>query len=195
VSDLRPGQRRSIVIPLRFRGLEAKIGCSSSLRSGYVVAAVLIAATWVAIGMRFTETEPEEPPARSALWKWDALGCFRVAADPFPEDAGVEALPEYLMLVADSLDQWGREYETYRAVPLDSDAVLSTYRWFTRADTLWVVWSDKRSQGGLALREGLDGFLGRARVTGTSIDVSARVRAWRMNCATRQIESPGRLRR
>jgi len=159
------------------------------------VAAILIVTIWVAIGMRFTRTPPVEPPARLALWKWDALGCYRVAADSFPEDAGVEALPAYLMLLADSLDEWGREYDTYRAVPLDSDAALSTYRWFTRADTLWVVWSDKRRRGGLALREGLDGFLGRARVTGNSIDVSARVRAWRMNCATHQIDSPHRRRR
>lgn len=145
--------------------------------------------------MRFFESEPPEPRARPALRVWDALGCYRLAADPFLDAAGVKALPEYLLLVADSLDQWGRQQETYRAMPLDEPASDATYRWFTRADTLWVVWTEGGRRGGLALREGPDGLLGRARVRGPSVDASARVRAWRVNCATHAIESPDRLRR
>jgi len=124
-------------------------------------------------------------------------GCYRVAGQPWPEGTdGVRQLPEFFMLVADSLDQWGRVYDTYRAEPLDGERNAS-YRWFVRADTLWVVWSEAGVQGGLALRESTDGLLGRARVggAGAAVDATARVQAWKVNCGTREIESTTRVRR
>ena len=128
---------------------------------------------------------------------WDALGCYRITADPWPEPThAIAELPGHLMLMADSLDEWGREHETYRAVPM-VDAPTGEYRWFVRADTLWVVWSRGGVSGGIALREVEDGLLGRARARSPrdSVDVSARVRAWKVNCGTREVEASTRLRR
>ncbi|MDX1395490.1 MAG: hypothetical protein R3195_13970 [Gemmatimonadota bacterium] len=160
-------------------------------------AAVVVALTWGAILMRAREAADREPPPRPALRMWGMPGCYRISGDPWPE--GVEeavGLPDHVMLVPDSLDEWGRVYETYRAEPLDVEDDRA-YRWFVRADTLWLVWSDAGVRGGLALRESADRLLGRVRVggAGSGADATARVEAWKVNCATREIESTSRVRR
>ena len=161
------------------------------------LAGFVIILTWASLWARFRESEAVEPRPRPELWVWDLPGCYRLIAQPWVgEGAGVAALPEYLMLAADSVDQWGRVQETYRARPMDSVST-ARYRWFARADTLWIVWSSPAGAGGLALRESSDGLLGRARIggSGDSVDVTARVQAWRVNCGTRELEVPDRIRR
>ena len=47
----------------------------------------------------------------------------------------------------------------------DHDPRVGDYmRWVVRADTLWLIWSDGRAGGGVALRSVGDSMLGRARV-------------------------------
>jgi len=157
----------------------------------------VIVLTWLSLWARFREGEAVEPLPPSGLNLWDLPGCYRLMAQPWPEGPpDVAPVPEYLMLVPDSLDEWGRVQPTYRARPLD-EAGAPPYRWFVRADTLWVVWADRRVPAGLALRESSDGMLGRVRVgrPGDSVDVTARVQAWKVNCSTRELESSTRLRR
>lgn len=163
------------------------------------IASLIIVATWAALWLRFREQEPVEPPPRSAMRLWDVPGCYRVAGESWPDPEEAPELPGYLYLVADSVDEYGREQETYRASVLDSDETAAEYRWFVRADTLWLVWSDGEAslRGGLALRSTADGLLGRARVTGRegSPDMSARTQAWKVNCATLEIEQDRPVRR
>ena len=163
------------------------------------IAGLIIVATWATLWMRFREQEPVEPPTRPDVRVWDVPGCYRVSAEPWPEPDDAPPLPELLYLVADSVDEYGREQETYRASVLGPTEAGAEYRWFVRADTLWLVWSDADAglRGGLAMRTTADGLLGRARVTGSdgSPDMSARTRAWRVNCATGEIEEERALRR
>lgn len=129
---------------------------------------------------------------------WDLPGCYAVELGPWTPEAepAVAGPPRSFMLVADSLDEWGRPQETFRAETLpDTLAGSSPYRWFVRADTLWLVWNHGAARGGLALREGDDGFVGRARVTGGSVDVTARAEALKVNCATGGTEPPRSGRR
>jgi hypothetical protein len=157
----------------------------------------VIVTIWLAIWARSRESASPEIVARPALRLLDMPGCYRLSSQPWPDGTdGVRALPEHFMLVADSLDEWGRTYDTYRAEPLDG-VRDEAYRWFVRADTLWVVWAEADVRGGLALRRSGDGLLGRVRVGGgqAAVDVTARVQAWRVNCGTREIESTTRVRR
>jgi hypothetical protein len=98
------------------------------------------------------------------------------------------------MLLADSTDEWRRSLRTYRAVPLGETgtAVADYLRWFVRGDTLWLVWSDRRSRAGVALRPDGSILEGSARgfADGDSIGVKARASAWRINCATLQRWEP-----
>lgn len=162
------------------------------------VASLFIVLTWIAMWARFRETEPVEPPPRPAIRMWDVPGCYRVDVEEWPDQEAAPP-PRVMFLVADSLDEYGREQETYRATALEPPGASAEYRWFVRADTLWMVWARSSGglRGGIALRETSDGLLGRARVTGPdgSPDVSARARAWKVNCATREIEPRSRIRR
>lgn len=102
------------------------------------------------------------------------------------------------MLFPDSLDEYGREYPSYRATTIGSgsgeNADGISIRWFTRADTLWFVWSDDLARGGAALRERGGEFMGRAVAEFHSDSVSAfleaQANAWKVNCYTLE---PGRL--
>ncbi len=112
------------------------------------------------------------------------------AVDDWDEEEAPEAhgLPSQLMLVADDFDEWGRRYETYRAWPLASSEASdpnTAYRWFTRADTLWVVWSELGTSGGMALRRYGDEFAGQAGIRADSRSLNARARGWPINCHTR----------
>ncbi|MDX1577037.1 MAG: hypothetical protein R3266_01070 [Gemmatimonadota bacterium] len=103
------------------------------------------------------------------------------------------------MLHPDRFDAWGREYDTFRAVPLSEDGPrtgVEPYRWFTRADTLWVVWSDVRGRGGIALREEGRSLAGRAALAppGAARRLDAQVNAWPVNCYTRLRERDPWLR-
>jgi len=166
-------------------------------RSGALVAILLVLAV-VPFFLRRRERPPEEPPPPPALRLWDLPGCYAVELDPWtpPGDSAVTGPPRSFMLVADSLDEWGRQQETFRVEALpDTLAGSSPYRWLVRADTLWLVWNRGVARGGLALRERDDGFVGRARVTGGGVDVTARAEALRINCATGRPEPPRSGRR
>ena len=129
-------------------------------------AGLFVVLTWVVLLTRFSMSAPAETIPRAELHVWDLPGCYRLAAQPGPEDSDGLELPGHLRLAPDSVDQWGRIQDTYRAEPLDRAAAATPFRWFVRADTLWVVWSTGERRGGLALRTSGDGFLGRARVGG-----------------------------
>jgi len=142
----------------------------------------------------------QEVVQRPDLVKWDMPGCYALRADPWewtsaaPETATIEAPafltpPSRVRLTADSTDQWRRSRITYRAVPLtgDHDPRVGDYmRWVVRADTLWLIWSDGRAGGGVALRSVGDSLLGRARVFDRvlELDGSSSAAAWKLDCLT-----------
>jgi hypothetical protein len=152
------------------------------------------------------------PPQPVTLSVRDLLGCWELDSGEWvfesarpqgssgaesPADSASRALlvlPDRLLLLPDSIDEWQRQYTTYRAAPMegDHDPALRDYlRWFPRADTLWLVWSDRRMRAGLALLAG-DGIFegaGRALIApadGSSQPVDGRVSAaaWKVNCAS-----------
>lgn len=163
-------------------------------------AGLSIAFVWISIWFRFREPPPEPPPPPPELRAWDYVGCHRLQFGDWVADDGGDAPAEAppvvrsFMLLADSVDQYGREMNAYRAVPLESDvdaAGLET-RWFTRADTLWLVWSSPEVRGAVALREAWAGMAGRAvarrrggaATEGAAGDGAAQtpVSAWEVNC-------------
>ncbi|MCG8467293.1 MAG: hypothetical protein MJB57_03675 [Gemmatimonadetes bacterium] len=153
------------------------------------VAGLAIAFVWVSIWLRFRNFEPELPVEPRSLQAWSFLGCMELTIDEWGSDA-VEPrnAPELLMLVPDDFDEWGRTYDTFRAWPLASSNAPdpgASYRWFTRADTLWVVWSETGTSGGVALRRFGEELSGRAGVRVGEGSVSATARAWPINCHTR----------
>lgn len=123
------------------------------------------------------------------------LGCYELDLGSWTPDGAEVAEPERrLMLLPDSVDEWGRSHRTYRAVAYPaSDDDPRPHRWFVRADTLWVVWSRGSTSGGLALRGSPERLVGRARARrpGAS-DATARVEASRVNCFTREPWRPRR---
>jgi len=167
------------------------------------VLVALIAATLLRAWDRMRSApEPEAPQAveRPDLVKWEMPGCYALRVDPWEWDSpsadsaaivvpGFLTPPTRIRLMADSTDWWGRSRTTYRAVPLtgDHDPALADYlRWVVRADTLWVIWSDRQAGGGVALRSVGDSLLGRARVFDRrrGLDGSASAAAWRLDCLT-----------
>jgi hypothetical protein len=165
------------------------------------VLVALIAATLLRTWDRLRSPPPTtEPPSveRPDLVKWDMPGCYALRVDPWewaappPDTLGLPTLlelPTRVRLLPDSTDQWMRSRVTYRAVPMtgDHDPRLGDYmRWVVRADTLWLIWSDRQAGGGVALRSVGDSLLGRARVFDRrlAIDGSAAAAAWRLDCRT-----------
>jgi hypothetical protein len=163
----------------------------------------LIALTLLRVWHRMRS--PPEPVVREVverpdLVKWEMPGCYALRVDPWEWTAseanttGIEppALltpPTRVRLTPDSTDQWRRTRVTYRAVPLtgDHDPRLAEYmRWVVRADTLWLIWSDGRAGGGVALRSVGDSLLGAARVFDRvlEIDGSSSAAAWKLDCLT-----------
>jgi hypothetical protein len=163
----------------------------------------LIAATLLRTWDRMRS--PPEPVVREVverpdLVKWDLPGCYALRVDPWEwtspaadttetEPPAFLTLPSRIRLTADSTDWWQRPRVTYRAVPLtgDHDPRVGDYmRWLARADTLWLVWSDGRAGGGVALRAVGDSLLGWARVfdRGLGLDGSSAAAAWRLDCLT-----------
>ncbi len=155
---------------------------------------------WVSIWFRFREVEPPPPPEPADLRLWDFLGCRHLRFDTWLADNGGED-PETdpptvrsVMLFADSVDAYGREMTAYKAVALEGDGDLSgtETRWFTRADTLWVVWSSPEVRGAVALRRSRGEMVGRAvaRLRGPTAaasatgdaPVQARATSWEVNC-------------
>ena len=113
-----------------------------------------------------------------------------------PDSASLALLtaPDRVLLLSDSTDEWRRAHTTYRASPVSGphDPRLRDYlRWFLRADTLWLVWSDRHLRAGLALLtdgDRLEGA-GRALIDGrgtenSRMDGRTAASAWKVNCAT-----------
>ena len=155
-----------------------------------VVAGLAVAFVWVSIGLRFRDATPEPPPEPPDLRVWDYVGCHRLQFDDWVADEDGEApdgdppVVRSLMLFPDSVDEYGREMNAYRAVPLEADLDRSRLdtRWFTRADTLWLVWSSPEVRGAVALRTARGGMAGRAvarlrgPAAGTNAGAAARCR-------------------
>ena len=154
-------------------------------------------------GMPVTPRPPD-------LRRWDLLGCYDLQIGTWDfgryvarADSATLALlkpPPRVMLLPDSLDEWGRSFGTHRAAPLGgaSDAEsLRSLRWFVRADTLWLVWSAGLARVGVALFAEGDSLVGQAAsLRADSAQGSAAAAAWPVNCATqRREQSPPRPRR
>ncbi len=182
-----------------------------------VIAAIVVFAglTVARLALSPPGPEPERAPrelrfpSMLGCWELDVGGWETAAGDPgamAPADSVTRArlaMPDRVLLLPDSIDEWRREAITYRAVPVagsfDPD-LRGRMRWFLRADTLWIVWSDRRVRAGLALLSGegrLEGA-GRAVVSPGSaesepLDVRAPASAWKVNCATglRDLERRG----
>jgi hypothetical protein len=173
----------------------------------------LIAATLLRTWDRL-RSPPEPPPAenivRPDLVRWAMPGCYAVRVDPWEfagrslADSAAAEIPAFLTppsrirLLPDSTDRWRRQAITYRAVPItgDHDPAIAEYlRWVVRADTLWVLWSNGRSGGGIALRQVGDSLLGAGRAfdRALQLDGTAHAAAWRLDCQTLERES-GELR-
>lgn len=165
---------------------------------------LLTSLSLVALLGRGRVPSPEElaSPPRPALNPWRLLGCYELRVDPW-EASAFEAAPDSIalpaparvMLMPDSIDEWGRPQTTRRALPLAGsadDPLSDILRWFVRADTLWLVWSDRVTRAGLALFDDGDSLFGRARALNAadSSDLTAGAAAWRINCATLDRESP-----
>lgn len=176
------------------------------LIAGLLVFAALSAARWM---IRPQPVPPAEPvllnlPEMLGCWELDVGDWEFTAADstwsgnePVLPDSAIRALlvpPDQVLLLPDSTNEWRRAYTTYRASPVSGphDPRLRDYlRWFLRADTLWLVWSDRNVRAGIALlAEGdrLEGG-GRALIEGRGtdggrIDGRTAAAAWKVNCAT-----------
>ena len=175
------------------------------------VLVALIAATLLRTWDRMRS--PPEPVLQEAvdrpdLMKWEMPGCYALRVDPWewtssPSDTTTPEVPAFLIiptrvrLTPDSTDQWRRSRVTYRAIPLtgEHDPRVGEYmRWVVRADTLWLIWSDGRAGGGVALRSVGDSLLGRARVFDRvlELDGSSSAAAWKLDCLTLDRQSSER---
>jgi hypothetical protein len=176
------------------------------LIAGLLMFAALSAVRWL---MRPQPVPPAEPvllslPQMLGCWELDVGDWEFSASDPTlagsdttPPDSTALALlvaPDQVLLLPDSTDEWRREYTTYRASPVSGphDPRLKDYlRWFLRADTLWLVWSDRNVRAGIALlaeQERLEGggraLIERPATDGGRIDGRTAASAWKVNCAT-----------
>lgn len=176
-----------------------------------IVLVVVIAATLVRAWDRL-RSSPEPPTvtapvSRPDVGTWDMPGCYALRVQPWewagsPDTAeqplpGFLTVPTRVRLLPDSTDEWRRSMTTYRAVPItgDHDPRIADYlRWFVRADTLWLLWSDGKAGGGIALRQVGDSLLGRARAFDRvrDLDGTAAAAAWRLNCYTLERERTDR---
>lgn len=165
-------------------------------------AVLLLAVVATALLARPRSPEREEGRAdRTAaeLRPWDLTGCWSLRVEPWEgsgePDGATDSLPAFLrppervMLLPDSVDEWRRNRTTYRAVPLAGPAheeLRGHMRWFVRGDTLWLVWSDRTSRAGVALRPREAFFAGSARAVEDAAGRDVLARAWArpVNCAT-----------
>lgn len=168
--------------------------------------------------LRVRGREPEAPVefARPALNPWDLTGCWTIRLDPWDfdrlvvlgsesaEPEGVvepaevtEQIPLFIpparvRLVADSTDEWRRDATTYRAFALGEDAERfeGRLRWLVRADTLWLLWSDRDARAGIALFAEDERFAGAARASSRAAAVTgtAQAAAWRIDCTTFEVD-------
>jgi len=180
---------------------------------GLAVFAALSVVRWL------LRPEPPDVPEPVTLVLPEMLGCWeldsgewvfaattdspsaRASVAPDSASLALLELPDRVLLLPDSIDEWQRPYTTYRASPVagDHDPRLRDYlRWFPRADTLWLVWSDRRIRAGLALLGGGDVLEGGGRALiaapgpdRAGFDGRVSVSAWKVNCATglREVEN------
>ena len=172
--------------------------------AGYVLVAILTMAAVVGVSL-LTRPMPAPNPAaetRPDLRRWSLQGCWELEVEPWAGTGTADAPagsaeaagrlpapltpPDRVMLLADSVDLYGRDLPSFRAVPVpwDRERPERALRWFTRADTLWLLWRERGVRAGIALfREG-EIFSGSARALGDTLDVTARAEAWPINCAT-----------
>lgn len=190
----------------------------NALREVAAVMAALALVNYVLRG-RSSDVEPTVELARPDLNAWDLTGCYSLRVDPWEfdrlvvlgaaardsidtalqDDPSVVASeielftpPARVRLVADSTDEWGRDATTYRAFALGEDAerLEGRMRWLVRADTLWLIWSDRDARAGLALFADGDTLVGGGRAVSRSAAVTgtAQVSAWPIDCATLERE-------
>ena len=138
---------------------------------------------------------PEPAPD---LRRWDYVGCYELHVEPWhfgryvaSSDSASLALltpPGRVMLLPDSLDEWGRGRGTLRATPLSGDhdpSLARTFHWFVRVDTLWLLWAAGATRAGVALFADGDSLVGRAlALRADSAQGAAVAGAWRINCST-----------
>lgn len=174
-------------------------------RIGLVATVVVLV---LVLGPIVSAPEPElsvaDDPA--ALHPWRLVGCWElryggwggveVPASERPageEGAPTGALtpPRTLMLLPDSVDEWGRVLPSYRAVPLREDEHRPgrSLRWMVRDDTLWVLWSEGRARAGAALHRSGDSLVGsvralEGRADEDSLDLNASAAAVEISCAS-----------
>jgi len=170
------------------------------------------------VRVRGREADPALVAVRTDLNPWDLTGCWTLRLDPWEFDrlvvlggdgAAVDSAaldpsavtveiplmvpPGRVRLVADSTDEWRRDATTYRAFALgdDADRFEGRLRWLVRADTLWLLWSDRDARAGIALFEEEDRFVGAARASSRVAAVTGTARAvgWRIDCSTFEVLS------
>jgi hypothetical protein len=175
-----------------------------SLLALIVALTVLRVVDWAVAPAPPAEVAAEAPPD---LRRWDYIGCYDLEVDPWSfsryvasSDSAARALltaPSRVMLLPDSLDEWGRAYGTSRAAPLSGDhdeRLARSLRWFVRADTLWLVWAAGATRVGVALFADGDSLTGRAiSLRADSAQGTAAAGAWKINCST--FERDGALAR
>lgn len=170
-------------------------GWVRSLLALIVALTVLRVMEWAMAPVPSAELASERPPD---LRPWDYIGCFDLEVDPWSfsryvasSDSADQALlvaPRRVMLLPDSLDEWGRGYGTRRAAPLSGEydeRLARSLRWFVRADTLWLVWTAGAIRVGVALFSHGDSLTGRAlSLRADSAQGTAAAGAWKINCST-----------
>lgn len=158
---------------------------------------------WEMMGCYELEVEP---------WDVEALApSERDETSPAVRSLLATRFPSAIMLRSDSLDEWGRPLGTYRVVALapkmdsagdtaverdvvDPVSALGPLRWFTSADTLWILGSLPGARAGIALFDRGDSLTGRARLMARAGSLTATVPAVArsINCSTREPEAPAR---
>jgi hypothetical protein len=175
-----------------------------------VALAAVLALLQLAERLLFPPREATAPAPPPALRPWDYPGCYdlevgewgfsRYVARPDSATRSLLTPPDRVMLLPDSLDEWGRSYGTFRAAPLGGrhdERTGRSLRWFVRADTLWLVWSAGEARAGIALFAMGDSLVGQAiAVRADSTQGIAAAAAWKVNCSTYRREPvPSRPRR